>query len=226
MQIEILHIYSDNLEEQFMFYKHRMNLPVEKISSDKIEVQVGYSVLEIEKSTAFNPYHLAFHIAAEQENRALEWLKERVDILEMEEEEIIDFSSWNAKSIYFYDADHNVLEFISRKHIHQTSSKDFSEKQIYGIAEIGLAVENVESTFEQLHRETGLEQYAGNLEEFCPIGDDSGLLITVDKNKKTWFPTTDKSENAAFKLRFTHQEEYCELEYDGLDLFIEKFSNP
>lgn len=222
MQIKNLHIYSDHLEEQFKFYKHILKLPVKRIDAEKIEVQVGYSILQIEKSKAFKPYHIAFHISAKKEKVALNWLKENVDILKMEEEEIIDFSSWNAKSIYFYDADNNVLEFISRKHLHRVPTKGFSEKDICGIAEIGLAVNDVKSAFEQINNTTDLKQYSGDLEKFCPIGDDYGLLITVDQNEKTWFPTADKSEDAAFKLAFTHRQEYFQLEYDGLDLFVEK----
>src|SRR5699024_193687 len=115
-----------------------------------------------------------------------------VEILPLGDSEIVDFSSWNAKSIYFYDADHNIIEFIARRHLHQRETTGFSENDIIGIAEIGLVVHDVKSVFEKLNSQTGLKQYSGDLEKFCPIGDDSGLLITIDnRKKKTWFPTRD-----------------------------------
>src|SRR5699024_3763472 len=123
---------------------------------EKIEVRIGYSVLEFVQSTAAKPYHVAFHIAANKEKQALLWLKQRVEILPLGDSEIVDFSSWNAKSIYFYDADHNIIEFIARRHLHQRETTGFSENDIIGIAEIGLVVHDVKSVFEKLNSQTGL----------------------------------------------------------------------
>lgn len=222
MKINKLHIYSKDLENQFDFYTHQLNLATQKVSPNKVEIQLGYSVLQIEEDPNFKPYHIAFHISDQMEKEALTWLKERVPILKMKEEEIIDFSSWNAKSIYFYDADRNIIEFISREHLFPSKSDDFSKKEIQGIAEIGLAVKNVHAVFNQIHQQTGLVQYFGDLEKFCVIGDDEELLITVDQTQKTWFPTSDKSRNAAFKMEFEHQQRNIHFHYDGQKILIQE----
>src|SRR5699024_3566157 len=98
----------------------------------------------------------------------------------------------------------------------------FSENDIIGIAEIGLVVHDVKSVFEKLNSQTGLKQYSGDLEKFCPIGDDSGLLITIDnRKKKTWFPTLDKAKMATFSVEFTHHRNREVLRYDGQQISMD-----
>ncbi len=216
MHFDRLYIEAKNIARQKVFYAQILNLPVKSLSARKIEVQVGDSVLEISENPGFTPYHIAFHLSAEKENPALTWLKKKVDILKMGKQEIIDFSSWNAKSIYFYDADHNVLEFISRRHLYQTNNKGFSKKDIRGIAEIGLATQNVRAAYDNIYQKTGLPQYFGDFEKFCPIGDDEGLLITIDNRQKpTWFPTKDKAFASPFVLDFSHSNQTYRLAFDG-----------
>lgn len=226
MKIKRLHIYTKNIEKQRNFYKHTLQLPVKTISSKRIEVVIGYSILEIKENPEFTPYHIAFHISAEKEKEALAWLKKRIGILKLGDSEIVDFSGWNAMSLYFYDEEFNILEFISRRHLHSSDRKGFSENDICGIAEIGLVTQDVKSTYERIRDAVGLEQYSGDLEKFCPIGDDHGLLITVDnRKKKTWFPTPDKAEMAPFRLDFTHHSKRSELWYDGKNVCIKSKEN-
>jgi catechol-2,3-dioxygenase len=192
---------------------------VRTVSVSKIEVEIGYSLIQFEYNPEATPYHIAFHISAKKENEALKWLKKRIPILKMGDCEIVYFSDWNAKSLYFYDADHNIMEFISRRHLHKSATEAFSENDICGIAEIGLATQNVKNVYDKVHQEIGLEKYSGDFEKFCPIGDDLGLLITIDnQQKKTWFPTTDKAENSEFSLKFSHQHKNKKLHFDGEDV--------
>ena len=220
MNINHLHIYTADLEKQVRFYRDTLGLSVVEIADSKAEVEIGYSVLVLEESREFKPYHIAFHISDKKEQQGLEWLQERVELLKFKDDAIIDFSSWDARSLYFYDADHNVLEFISRRNLFPTEESGFSENEIKGIAEIGLAVENVRETYIQIYQETNLEQFDGDLKNFCPIGDHSGLLITVDQHDKTWFPTEDPSRNASFSVDFQHNNQRYNLCYDGDQLRI------
>lgn len=222
MKIKNLHIYSKNLNAQTAFYKEVLGFSIVEKSTDKIIFKIGNSTLILQENKNFKPYHIAFHISAQKEKQALKWLKKRVEILKNKEEEIIDFSNWEAKSIYFYDEDKNIIEFISRKYLFPTSSLKFTSADICGIAEIGLAVNNVKSTFKYIKNTSNLEQYFGDEEKFCVIGNDEGLLITVDKNKKTWFPTKDRSRNAAFGLRFIHENQTFQLDYNGSKIHLEK----
>lgn len=215
MKIESLLIYCKNFDEQKKFYGEVLKLAVREISEKEFHVQIGYTVLKILRHKDFKPYHLAFHISAGMEKQALEWLKNKVKILKPEKNEIIDFPNWKAKSIYFYDADKNIVEFIARKDFNHSESNEFSSDEIHGVAEIGLAVDDVKSTYQHIRNHSTLVQYFGDQEKFCVIGTDRGLIICVDKNTKTWFPTQNPSENAAFQMKFSHNEEIFQFKYDG-----------
>lgn len=218
MKIEHLTIYTQKLQKQLDFYENVLQLPIKNASEDAFEVQIGFSVLKIQQKTNATPYHIAFHIPAKQEQQALEWLKQRVSILKNEEEEIVDFPAWKAKSIYFYDADENVVEFISRSHCFEPKSADFSAESIVGIAEIGLATDDVQEKFNFLNQKIGLEKFTGDYERFCATGDDEGLFIVINKNEKDWFPSNDKAFASEFSAAIVHQDKKYQLifENDGL----------
>lgn len=200
MRIENLKVYSRNLEKQKQFYQSVLDFPVEEISKDAFLVEIGYSTLEFQQKDSATPYHIAFHIPSIQEELALFWLKDRVNILKDGKDEIVDFPAWNAKSIYFYDEDRNIIELISRKSFHPASSTVFSSQSIFGISEIGLATGNVQSAYDFLQKEFSLEKFTGDYETFCATGDDEGLFIVINKNKKDWFPADDKAFASDFEV--------------------------
>lgn len=201
MKIIHLKIFTTQLKEQLEFYGETLQLPVNKVSDIAFQVKIGYSLLEIEEKTEATPYHIAFHIPARQDQKALDWLKERVEILQDAGQEIVDFPAWRAKSIYFYDADRNILELISRADLFAFAKKEFSEEDILGISEIGLATRKVRETFDFLNKNFGLEKFSGDYERFCATGDDLGLFIIINKDQKDWIPTGDKAFASAFEIK-------------------------
>jgi catechol-2,3-dioxygenase len=216
MKIQQLSVNTPNLGSQLDFYSKTLGLPVSNQTKNHFSIQIGYSTLEFHQHENAKPYHIAFHIGANRENDALKWLeRKQIPVLEDEGKPIVDFPAWNAKSVYFYDADQNIIEFISRKHLFPQQD-GFSEKSLCGIAEIGLATTDVEENFRFLNRYFNLETYFGNPNEtFCAIGDENGLFITVDKNKKTWFPTDDQAQPADFDVKFTVNEKLFELRFEN-----------
>lgn len=205
MKIEFLKLYTPNPQDQLRFYSEVLGLAVEKISEENFRVKTGFSTLEFEKDKNATPYHIAFHIPAFQEGKALQWLKERVEILPGDGKEIIDFPAWQARSIYFYDKDSNILEFISRKHMYEPVSEDFSSESIVGISEIGLATSNVEENFNFLNSHLGLTKFTGDYERFCATGDDEGLFIIINKEQKDWIPMGDKAYPSPFEIKISVQ---------------------
>ena len=201
MRIDYLKIFSRNLEGQEAFYRDVLQLPVIATGKDKFQVKVGFSLLEIEARKNATPYHIAFHIPPHRERMALEWLKTKTEILENDGEEIVDFPAWNAKSLYFYDADKNILEFISRRKLFPEYKGAFSSEEIIGISEIGLATNEVKEKFGFLNEHFELEKYSGDYERFCAVGDDEGLFIIIDKNQKDWIPTGDKAFASPFEIK-------------------------
>ena len=188
-------------------------MPVKDTSAGSFQVEAGFSILEFQEKKAATPYHIAFHIPALEEEKALRWLKQRVSILDSSGDEIVDFPAWNAKSIYFYDADDNVLEFISRKDLFPAGSAEFSEHSVIGISEIGLATDNVRQVFNLLNEKFSLKKFTGDYEKFCATGDDEGLFIVIDKNSKDWFPSDDKAFPSEFKIRIATASRRAELAY-------------
>jgi len=218
MKIESLNIYTSKLEEQLKFFRDLFGLTIQNYTEESFEVVIGYSTLKLIKKAHATPYHIAFHIPDKQEEIALDWVKERVAIIKSYNNEIVDFSNWDAKSLYFYDKDENILEFISRRELNPPKSAIFSEESILGISEIGLATENIKEKFDILNKHCQLEVFDGNFEKFCAIGDPHGLIITINKDLKDWFPANDKAYASEFSLKFSHQNKNHHLEFKNDEL--------
>jgi catechol-2,3-dioxygenase len=217
MQIQKLKVFTSNLESQLNFYK-KLGFEPKAVSDKGFELVCGYSVLEFQVAETSQPYHIAFHIPDRQEEEALQWLEKLVPILGFNDDKIIDFANWQAKSVYFYDEDKNILEFISRRDFKKPKEAIFEAKSIVGIAEIGVVTENIEEQFQKLNSEVGLEQFDGDLERFCAIGDPSGLFIVINGNKKDWFPTGDAAYSANFEMEFSHDSKKYSATFKGDDL--------
>lgn len=214
MKIERLEIRSANLAAQLRFYRDLLGLRTGSYDEGSFEIIAGYSRIKFIKDPTATPYHIAFHIPDRQEEEALRWVKERVPVLKNNNEEIIDFSGWSAKSIYFYDEDKNIMEFISRRNFNEPGTPIFSEESLLGVAEVGLATTDIRSKFEYLQKKCHLEVFDGNFDRFCAVGDDKGLLITVNKELKDWFPTKDEAFASAFSIWFSHQDKSCQFKFE------------
>lgn len=206
MKIEYLKIFSQNPEKQKIFFQDVLRLPVNEMNSTTFQVKLGYTQLEIQENKDATPYHLAFHIPPHREKAALEWLETRTEILENNGDKIVDFPAWDAKSLYFYDADKNILEFISRRTLFPPQDGNFSAGEILGISEVGLATSDVEEKFSFLNKNYGLEKYFGDYQHFCAIGDDEGLFITINRDEKDWIPTGDKAYASPFEIKISIQK--------------------
>lgn len=218
MKIEELEIYTARLNQQKEFYRQVLGLEISNEDSKSFQVRLGFSFLKFVQKKDSTPYHIAIHIPDKQEEKALEWLTSRVKILKAGDDEIVDFSNWNAKSVYFYDEDLNIMELISRRDFFKAESSVFSSKNFLGIAEIGLATNDISQKFKFLNEQCDLEVFDGNFEKFCAIGDDEGLLITINKNLKDWFPTDDKAFSSNFRIKFKNEGSKYELEFENDDL--------
>lgn len=221
MKIKTLKIYSQHIQSQVKFYRDELGFEIKNYSEKSFEVICGYSLLKFEYRENSKPYHIAFHIPDSQEEEAMNWLEKLLPVLGYNDEKIIDFSNWGAKSVYFYDAEENIIEFISRRDFSKPESAIFDPQQIVGIAEIGLATTNVKPVFEKLKLDCELNKYDGDLEKFCAVGEDSGLIIVIDKNKKNWFPTGDKAFTTDFILEFTHKNKDFRVSFEDDQIQIE-----
>lgn len=212
MHIKELTIYSENLESQIDFYTSVLGVKCPNRTNRQASFQLGSSVLTLVTSDKSTPYHFAINIPSNKEREALEWLKKRVEILKEEDIEIHEFQSWNARAIYFYDRDKNIVELISRRNLSKESQEQFSAQEFLSISEIGMPTNDIQTKFEQLQKLSGIGTFDGGFERFLAIGDESGLFICVNKKIKDWFPTGDKAYSSDFLLHFNEQ---------GVDYHIE-----
>ena len=220
MKIKKLKIFTTNLSAQSRFYSEVLKLETFSQTEISVSFKIGRSVLEIKEAPDFTPYHFAINIPANQENEALEWLKKRVEILKDGNNEIQDFDFWNAKAMYFYDMDKNIVEFIARKNLDNRSEIEFNQNSLLEISEIGLPTGHIENKFKILNENIGLEIYSGSFDRFCAIGSENGLFICVDKNTKEWFPTTDKANPADFEVLINQNDKEYAVEYKNENLKI------
>lgn len=215
MKINELKVFTGQIIEQRQFYTELLGFREIDFSGSELSYRVGDSILKFSERKSVTPYHFAFNIYSNQENEALDWLKERVPILPDGKNEIQDFASWNSKAIYFYDREKNIVEFIARKNLSIEKEGKFNRDSLIEISEIGLPVNKIEYIFNRLNSRTGVEIYSGTFEEFCAIGDEQGLFICVNKNTKLWFPVFDKAYASDFSALITNQNKQYKVDFQN-----------
>lgn len=208
MKIKEVVLFSENLEAQKQFYQQVLGFELIEDTSDKITFSCGESFLSFVVSETSKAAHLAFNIPSNKINDAFSWLRDRTTVLDYNGEQITTFSNWNAKAIYFYDADGNIMEFISRHNLNIEDNLPFSAASILNISEIGIATDSVEDTYTMLNAMKSLPVYDGDFSRFCAAGNEEGLFILVDKNKKDWYPTMQKIELANIIVKGDYNFEY------------------
>jgi len=198
MKLKELTLYTSQPSVLEDFYKHILGLKLVDKLDDELLFELKNSKLRFIRKESSRPYHFAFNIASNKIKEALEWLKSRVSILKNKDDDIVDFPAWNAESIYFYDPDKNILEFIARKNLDNKTEGDFSTEDIFEISEIGIATKDFTEKFKSLTAIPGVSKFSGGDEVFCAIGSEYGLFILIDKNRKDWFPGNDKAFSSEF----------------------------
>ncbi len=198
MDIQEITLLSNNLAETLAFYSGVIGLPVFNQEGQSLSFSAGKSILTFEESAAIKhpTYHFAFNIPENQIQEAVNWCRDKVELLQItESSKIADYRQWNAHAVYFLDNNGNVVELIARHDLQNSASKTFTAAAITGISEIGLVTEKVPSFTHTLLDTYHLTLFSKQPMQpgFAAIGDDHGLLIIVGKGR-CWFPTEVPSE--------------------------------
>jgi len=216
MQISELHLQTRQVHAQKVFYHDLFELPLITETPTSFTVQAGTSTITFVETAEALPsiYHVAFNIPENQLAAAKVWLKQRVPLLQNGDSDEWFFADWNAHTIYYLDADGNILEFIARHNLHTATEQPFTWQSILSVSEIGLSTPDVRDFCQQLHAELGIARWRGNDTNFAAVGDEEGLFI-VAVNGRPWngnaspaqpLPTTVVLRGAAEKM----------VEFDGL----------
>ena len=204
MKITGLHLQTNNLEETEAFYNEVLEIPTQIISVNEVSFLIGETELHFVKSETNSQYHIAFDVPKNLIEQSYNWIKSRIKVLPVtENSEFSNFDLWNAKSFYFNDNNGNLLEFIARFDLENTSEKTFDSKSILYASEIGIVTNDVPKLVERLQNEYSLSIYPKQpaQENFTVIGDETGLLVIVNENRN-WFPTDEKAKSFPMKIAF------------------------
>ena len=197
MLIRELHIETADLDSTTDFYQKRLGLPVVYQDEIKAGFMIGSSILYIhQRKDSFAQYHIAFNIPCNKIKEANEWLNGKADPIVLDNGfSIVDFRNWNAESVYFPDNNNNILEFIARRDLNNSTDHPFNHSGLLSISEIGIVTENVQATCDWLINKFGLQYFDKQppLKNFAAVGDDNGLLI-VSSAGRMWFPTAISSK--------------------------------
>jgi catechol-2,3-dioxygenase len=214
MEIKQVELLSPNLTETEKFYNEILGLEIREKTENKISFVVGISSLVFKKTESLKPiYHFAFNIPNNKLDEAEKWISSKVSLIEFEDKPIIDFPNWNAKSLYFADSNGNILEFIARFDLENTSKEIFDSSSMLSISEIAFVTENVNALARKFISKNKFKYFDKQVQrnDFSVIGEESGLLIIVD-SERDWFPTNVKAENFWMKIEVENDGKLIELE--------------
>ncbi|MGE6356890.1 VOC family protein [Flavobacterium sp. NPDC079362] len=216
MKLEHIQIQTNDIQKTNAFYKDILDLPIIESNSKSVSIQAGNSILKFVDNPQFHSiYHFAFNIPENKLDEAIDWCKNKVDLIFIEDEKLItNFENWKANAVYFYDNNGNLLEFIARHDLNNAQTTAFSSKSILNISEIGIVNENPLELGNLLKTKHGLEFFSknANSELFSAIGDDEGLLIIVQPNRN-WYPTQTPSESNRTEVRIENKGSEIELKF-------------
>lgn len=152
-------------------------------------------------------------------HQALDFLKDReIFLFENEQQQLIDFPDWNAKSIYFKDADGNILEFIARYNLaSEKSHHPFTVADVKNISEAGTPVDDTTAFIEILKQHTAIDVWKYYGPDFVPVGDEYGLFIVV-RQPRDWFPTNISATQLPLELTIAQAGK--DFEYGCMKFFF------
>lgn len=126
---------------------------------------------------------------------------EILDVISLDK--IANFFNWKAKSFYFQVSNGNILEFIARYDLDNSSEKPFYGSSIVSIGEISFVSKNVSQLSNEMCKKCGLSLFSKQpkLKKFIVLGTDTGLFMLVEENRD-WYPTHQKAKSFWTKVVF------------------------
>jgi catechol 2,3-dioxygenase-like lactoylglutathione lyase family enzyme len=123
------------------FYTEKLGLSVVEEDSTSFRINLSEDALVFQEAATNQKrqYHFAINIPANRLKEAKRWIKSRVSLLSEDGEDEIYFEGIDASSLYFYDADENVVELIARHSINpESEAEEFTHHDFLGIGEMSL----------------------------------------------------------------------------------------
>jgi len=194
-----LHLETHVLAGQKRFYAEALGLqlvggPGEE-SDGSFTIQAGATRFTFSQAAPGEQplYHFAFNIPENKLPEAMAWLARRTPVLRGDEgKEVSHFESWNAHAFYFRDPAGNIVELIARHTLPNARPGPFTEHDVLAASEIGLVVDDVPATVDELRESLGLTVYRPGSAQFAPVGDEHRLLILNHRDRGWWEGTPSR----------------------------------
>ncbi len=175
------------------FYTDKLAAELITESATELVYQFGQTKTTFKVTEEADPivYHFAFNIAANKLEAAKQWASDRFSLIPNYAGELVTvLDTWKSESVYFFDDNGNLVEFIAREEIGITEEKGFDASHILNVSEIGLVVDEPLKTAAEWIAKYGINFFdkAEPTKDFLALGDDKGLIIFVSKSRH-WFPT-------------------------------------
>ncbi len=203
MEINKLVLHSQGPLAQKVFYHDLLGMKVNTQSDSEVSLQAGTTELVFRLNEDKTLYHYCFLIPEGRLKEAILFMRTRkVNLLKYEDEVIVNFPT--GRSIYFYDADGHIAEFIERPSLNIKDDKSFSMDSIVKINEIGVPDKDPDSFGRRLISSFGIKILDPPIwrEDFCWVGDFNGVFI-VPKIGRHWIPTQDPAVLNDFEVEFS-----------------------
>lgn len=217
MKISELTIRTNNLSETENFYSTTLGFKMIEKTQKLISFLVGDSTLIFENSNqGENPkYHFAFNIPFNKLEESMAWISRKIPMMETDEGYVVHFDNWKAKSIYFYDNNQNILEFICREDLKNSSENEFTTESILNINEVGIVAEKPLELADEIIQKAKIDFFSKGpkREDFVALGDDEGLFV-ISNPDRNWFPTKDLAEKQKTKVKILANATEFELEFN------------
>jgi hypothetical protein len=191
------------------FYHRSLGLPVVEEKPDRLTIGAGLTRLTFLRPAANHGkpfYHFAFNIPENKVLSARQWQKKRTPLLPIPEalrdpeypDDVVNYSHWNAHSIFFFDPSGNVVEHIARHDLRNAAPGDFGSGDILYASEIAFVVDDVAATTEHLKDIVGVGQYRGASDQFAAVGDERGLLLAMKRGRVISFEAPERKAVSVF----------------------------
>ena len=185
MNILGLQLQTTDLDGQVAFYRDFLQLPLVEERPDFIAFQAGKTKLVFAAAEMdTNPtYYFAFGVPEAQladiEQRAR---NARVTITHAHDSVFLD---GNQRGLYVQDKGGNLVGFVTFPRPPEAVTLS-NGMNIYGVAEVGLAVQTLDEALEQLTRRLGTEVHA--ITGSGAIAGDSNGVFRLARQWESWFP--------------------------------------
>ena len=220
MRLKKVTLFTDKLESERAFQVNVMNFELLNSCASSFTIKVGWSEIKYVKSIRKHKYHYCYLIPSNQLENALKWLKKRTNVILIDDgKEIQNFKSWNADSIYYYDASGNLAEFIVRYDLDNNRLGKFDVDMVICLNEIGMPTNDIDKINNFFQTKLGSEFWKGDMTRFGTNGNQNGIILMPNfKTKKTWFPTNLKLTPEPFEAIIEIEEINYVMRYDGEDI--------